>query len=54
MDYVCPENYCYGLDTYGNKNFYDYGHHTEDGAIFFGERLSETRFYEIFITEAYR
>lgn len=54
MDYVCPENYCYGLDTHGNKNFYDYGHHTEDGAIFFGERLSETRFYEIFITEVYR
>ena len=44
-DYVCPNNYCYGLTPDGQKTFYDYGHHTIAGAKFFGENLSSTKFY---------
>ena len=45
MDYICPNNWCHGLTPDGRKTFFDYGHHTTAGAIYFGEQLPETKFY---------
>jgi peptidoglycan/LPS O-acetylase OafA/YrhL len=44
-DYVCPNDYCYGVTPDGVKTFYDYGHHTIVGSKFFGENLKNTKFY---------
>tara|TARA_X000001036_G_C20680794_1_gene805857 strand:- start:1272 stop:3251 length:1980 start_codon:yes stop_codon:yes gene_type:complete len=44
-DYVCPSGSCYGVTSSGQKALYDYGHHTLAGSKFFGENLSETKFY---------
>ena len=44
-DYVCPNNFCYGVTPDGLKTFYDYGHHTLVGAKYFGENLKNTKFY---------
>ena len=45
MDYICPDNRCHGLTPDGRKAFFDYGHHTTAGAIYFGEQLPTTKFY---------
>jgi peptidoglycan/LPS O-acetylase OafA/YrhL len=43
MDYVCAseENKCFAMNDHYEKYFYDYGHHTLNGAEFFGDRLKE-------------
>ncbi|GIU09734.1 MULTISPECIES: acyltransferase family protein [unclassified Shewanella] len=43
MDYVCNkrERVCYAIDNEYQKYFYDYGHHTVAGAMFFGERVDK-------------
>ncbi len=43
MGYVCDdlEETCFAVDTELNKFFYDYGHHTLQGARFFGARVDE-------------
>lgn len=48
-DYVCPDDYCYGVTPNGQKTFYDYGHHTLAGSKFFGLNLSKTKFYRDFL-----
>ena len=37
MDYICEETVemCYAVDDNLSKNFYDYGHHTLSGALYF-------------------
>ena len=45
MDFKCQNNYCPGLTEEGKKIYYDHVHKSEAGAKFFGERLSETKFY---------
>ena len=37
MDYICPNDVCVGVDPTYSKYFYDYGHHTLEGAKAFGE-----------------
>jgi peptidoglycan/LPS O-acetylase OafA/YrhL len=44
-DYLCPNDYCYGITPNGEKTFYDGHHHSLEGAKYFGERLSKTKFY---------
>ncbi|RTR32622.1 acyltransferase family protein [Shewanella atlantica] len=41
MDYVCdrPKEVCYAITDSYHKLFYDYGHHTVEGAKFFGSRI---------------
>ncbi|WP_299791519.1 acyltransferase family protein [uncultured Shewanella sp.] len=41
MDYVCdkPKEVCYAITDDYQKLFYDYGHHTVEGAKFFGSRI---------------
>lgn len=41
MDYVCDEDNstCFAMDDNYQKYFYDYGHHTLEGAAFFGSRV---------------
>jgi len=41
MDYVCdrPKEVCYAITDDYQKLFYDYGHHTVEGARFFGSRI---------------
>ena len=46
MDYICPNNQCYGLTDKGHKIFFDDAHHALSGAKFFGEQLSSTKFYD--------
>ena len=43
MDYICDaENEkCFSADSNLNKFFYDFGHHTLDGAEFFGQRIDK-------------
>ncbi|MGS0695254.1 acyltransferase family protein [Shewanella sp. 0m-4] len=45
MDYVCNKHKqtCYAIDDDYQKYFYDYGHHTVAGAMFFGERVDEVK-----------
>lgn len=44
MDYVChsQKQVCFSSDYKLNKFFYDYGHHTLEGARYFGKRVDET------------
>ena len=46
MDYICPNNYCSVLTKTGNKIFYDYGHHTLKGALYFSRKINNTKFYK--------
>jgi len=43
MNYVCQKEIekCFSADSNLNKYFYDYMHHTLDGAKFFGKRIDE-------------
>ncbi|WP_299009830.1 acyltransferase family protein [uncultured Shewanella sp.] len=43
MDYVCDKKsrICYAMGEDFQKYFYDYGHHTLEGAVFFGDRVDE-------------
>ena len=50
MDYICRDNLCHGLTPDGRKTFYDSSHHTEAGAVYFGEQLSKTKFYRDLIS----
>ena len=47
MDYICkPENeICFGVAPDLTKYFYDYGHHTAEGAKFFGKRVDEVDWF---------
>ena len=49
MDYICPDNLCYGITPDGRKTYYDRGHHTLAGAAFFAKQLPKTKFYRDFI-----
>lgn len=44
MNYVCELNVqrCFSISNKLEKYFYDYGHHTLEGAVFFGKRLDQT------------
>lgn len=48
MDYICDEKNekCYSIDDQLNKYFYDYGHHTMDGAEFFGKRIDDQEWFK--------
>ncbi len=48
MDYICDEKNekCYSIDDQLNKYFYDYGHHTMDGAEFFGKRIDDQKWFK--------
>jgi len=41
MEYVCDRNnkQCYSMNNNFEKYFYDYGHHTIEGAQYFGKRV---------------
>ncbi len=41
MDYICDKRAkrCFSINDQFEKYFYDYGHHTLEGAIFFGKRV---------------
>jgi hypothetical protein len=43
MEYVCDtENErCFAINSSLEKFFYDYGHHTMEGAVFFGHRIDK-------------
>lgn len=43
MEYVCdePEQKCFAVDARLNKYFYDYGHHTLEGAKFFADQVDK-------------
>ncbi len=43
MDYVCDldDSSCFAIDSNLNKFFYDYGHHTVEGARFFARQVDE-------------
>ena len=43
MDYVCDKKSerCFSISEKLEKYFYDYGHHTNEGAEFFGDRVDE-------------
>lgn len=43
MDYICSkeQEICYSMDDKLNKYFYDYGHHTLNGADFFAKIVDE-------------
>jgi peptidoglycan/LPS O-acetylase OafA/YrhL len=43
MDYICDTEkfYCYAVNEQNEKLFYDYGHHTMKGAVFFGKRVDD-------------
>ncbi|WP_394200632.1 acyltransferase family protein [Shewanella waksmanii] len=45
MEYICESfmQRCFVLNTNYQKYFYDYGHHTEVGAKFFGDRVDSVR-----------
>lgn len=45
MDYICNQlkQTCYAIDEDYQKYFYDYGHHTVAGAMFFGSRVDEVQ-----------
>lgn len=45
MDYVCPADKCIAIRADGAKLFYDYGHHTIEGAEFYGNVIDR---YELF------
>jgi len=48
MDYVCPaDEGCYGMDQNFSKLYFDHGHHTNDGAIFFGKIIDRTDFSDV-------
>ncbi|MCG9729206.1 acyltransferase [Shewanella sp. Isolate13] len=48
MDYVCnqQDRVCYAIGNDYQKYFYDYGHHTVAGAMFFGGRVDEVKWLE--------
>jgi len=48
MDYICSDSdkLCYAIDEEYRKYFFDYGHHTLDGAKFFGKRVDATGWLE--------
>lgn len=43
MDYICSasEKRCFGIGENLEKFFYDYGHHTLEGAEYFGQRVDD-------------
>lgn len=43
MDYACDQKVkrCYGVNDKFEKYYYDYGHHTLEGASFFGKRVDQ-------------
>ena len=45
MDYVCDKKAkkCFSINDEFEKYFYDYGHHTLEGALFFGKRVDEVK-----------
>ena len=44
MTYVCPDRACDAVSPSLNKYFFDYGHHTLEGARAYGEVLHTTEF----------
>jgi hypothetical protein len=48
MDYVCDKKAerCFSINQKLEKFFYDYGHHTLDGSIFFGKRIDQIGWLE--------
>ena len=49
MDYICPDNLCHGLTPEGRKTYYDRGHHTLAGVVYFAKQLPKTKFYRDFV-----
>ena len=51
MDYVCDKKSerCFSINEKLEKYFYDYGHHTNEGAIFFGARIDEIGWLDVLI-----
>ena len=49
FDYICEEekNICYGVDFDATKNFFDYSHYTNNGAIFFGNIIAKTNWLKL-------
>ena len=47
--YICKESkkICYGVDSKANKNFFDYSHYTNHGAIFFGNIIANTNWLKL-------
>lgn len=54
MDYICSatDKLCYAINDEYQKYLYDYGHHTLEGASFFGSRIDSTKWLEQ-IVESY-
>ncbi|AZR42383.1 acyltransferase family protein [Marinobacter salarius] len=53
MNYVCsaPREQCFAINSEYEKFFYDYGHHTLEGAEFFGSRLADVRWLDPLLEE---
>jgi len=49
MDYVCEQSAqtCFAVSNTLDKHFYDYGHHTLDGADFFGKRVDDVSWFDL-------
>lgn len=48
MKYVCTDtlNTCFAINSKLEKYYYDYGHHTREGAMFYGHRIDEIKWLE--------
>ena len=48
MDYVCDRKNkrCFSMNNDFEKYFYDYGHHTLEGAQYFGNRVDKIDWLE--------
>ena len=50
MDYTCDQINltCYAFNSIGEKNFFDYSHYTKSGAKFFGEKIYEIGWFNLY------
>ncbi len=49
FDYICElkNEKCFGVDSFGNKNFIDYSHLSQNGRIFFGKKIDEINWLKL-------
>lgn len=49
MDYACDKKVkrCYAINDQFEKYYYDYGHHTLEGASFFGKRVDQVEWLDL-------